>query len=270
MDTIMQKIPSTFCWAKMGTEAGEELAAIIRRKEWERQLGGGYFFWGVGQSLGENAKVVAPEIASLHVIFSPMPSKPKLIDVAPKDVVIWNAWVDTQGVVRRLPIHCFITSRASLPSGRKKESHYALVCFSEQKLNEQSDEIFVFPSHLRNVTTNKPLGASQVTAVVHSSNLKDKASDDKSYSVSFTAELRSPYCVQLTQPSLLDVEELIEIKEITNSGDIGLWNALVKSIRSRMIERIDWVQYTLDLGEECSLSYIDSLSLLKGSGCSKV
>ena len=246
----------------MGAEAGEELAAIIRRKEWERQLGGGYFFWGVGQSLGENAKVVAPEIASLHVIFSPMPSKPKLIDVAPKDVVIWNAWVDAQGVVRRLPIHCFITSRASLPSGRKKESHYALVCFSDQELNEQSDEIFIFPSHLRNVTTKKPLGASQVTAVVHASNLKDKASDDKSYSVSFTAELRSPYCVQLAQPLLLDVEELIEIKEITNSGNIRSWNALVKSIRSRMIEQINWVQCTLDFIDEDDLFFTDSLSLI--------
>lgn len=266
----MKKIPPTFCWTKMGTEAGEELAAIIRRKEWERQLGGGCFFWGIGQSLGENAKVVAPEMASLHVIFSPMPSKPKLIDVAPNDVVIWNAWVDAQGLVRRLPIHCFITSRAYLPSGRKKESHYALVCFSNQELNEQSNEIFIFPSHLCNVTTNKPLGASQVTAVVHTTNLKDKTSDAKSYSVSFTAELRSPYCVQLAQPLLLDVEELIEIKAITNSGDIGSWKDLVKSIRSRVREQIDWVQCTLDLGEEDNLSFTDSQSLLKCPEYSKV
>ncbi|MBW4467143.1 MAG: hypothetical protein KME07_17090 [Pegethrix bostrychoides GSE-TBD4-15B] len=266
----MKKIPPTFCWTKMGAEAGEELAAIIRRKEWERQLGGGYFFWGIGQSLGENAKVVAPEITSLHVIFSPMPSKPKLIDVAPNDVVIWNAWIDAQGVVRRLPIHCFITSRAFLPSGRKKESHYALVCFSDQELDKQSNEIFIFPNHLRNVATNKPLGASQVTAIVRALNLKDKTSDTKHYSVSFTAELRSPYCVQLAQPLLLDVEELIEIKEITNSGDIGLWNALVKSIRSRMTEQINWVQCTLDFFDEDDLSFTDSLSLLQHSEYSNV
>jgi len=270
MGTIMKKIPSTFCWTKMGTEAGEELAVIIRRKEWERQLGGGYFFWGIGQSLGENAKVVAPEIASLHVIFSPMLSKPKLIDVVPSDVVIWNAWVDAQGIVRRLPIHCFITSRASLPSGRKKESHYALVCFSDQQLDAQSNKIFIFPSHLRNVTTNKPLGGSQVTAVVHATNLKDKTSGTKSYSVSFTAELRSPYCVQLAQPLLLNADELIEIKAITNSGDIGSWNILVKCIRSRMIERIDWVQCTLDLGQEDHLSFTDRLSPLEYSKCSKI
>lgn len=254
----------------MGTEAGEELAAIIRRKEWERQLGGGYFFWGIGQSLGENAKTAAPEIAALHVIFSPMSSKPKRIDVAPNDVAIWNAWVDAQGVARRLPIHCFITSRASLPSGRTKESHYALVCFSDQELNEQSNEFFIFPRHLRNVTTSKSLGSSQVTAVVHATNLKDKTSNAKSYSVSFTAELRSPYCVQLAQPLLLDVEELIEIKAITNSGDIGSWNALVKSIRSRMVERIDWVQCTLDLGQEDDVLFTDSLSLPKHSEYSKV
>ncbi len=254
----------------MGSEAGEELTAIIRRKEWERQLGGGYFFWGIGQSLGENAKVVAPKIASLHVIFSPMPSKPKLIDVAPNDVAIWNAWIDAQGVVRRLPLHCFITSRASLPSGRKKESHYALVCFSDQELDKQSNEIFIFPNHLRNVATNKPLGASQVTAVVHAPNLGDKTSDAKSYSVSFTAELRLPYCVQLAQPLLLDVEELIEIKKITNLGDTESWKALVTSIRSRMIEEINWVQCTLDFVNEDDSSFTDSLSVLHCSGYSNV
>ena len=114
------ELPPAFCWTKMGTESGEELLAIIRRKEWERQLGGGYFFWGVGQSLGENAKVAARDTTSLRAFFSPMPSKPKVIDVAPSRVVLWNAWVDAQGQIRQLPTYCFVTSRASLPSGKKK------------------------------------------------------------------------------------------------------------------------------------------------------
>jgi hypothetical protein len=245
----MNKLPPTFCWTKMGTEASEQLTAIIRRKEWERQLGGGYFFWGIGQSLGKNAKVAARDIASLRAIFSPMPSKPKVIDVAPAEVVLWNAWVDEQGQTRQLPIHCFVTSRASLPSGRKKESHYALVCFSDRELDAQQEDMCICPSHLRNMTTNKPLGSSQVTAVVRVLSQTDKTCGAKSYSVSFTTELRPPYCVQLAQPVLLDARELVEIKAISASGDIESWSTLVRRLRSRIVERIDWVQCTLDLGE---------------------
>lgn len=253
------KLPPTFCWTKMGTESGEELTAIIRRKEWERQLGGGYFFWGVGQSLGENAKVAARDIASLRAFFSPMSSKPKAIDVAPASVVLWNAWVDAQGQTRQLPIHCFVTSRASLPSGRKKESHYALVCFSDRELTTQQEDICVFPSHLRNVTTNKPLGASQVTSVVHVLSRADETCAAKSYSVSFTSELRPPYCVQLAQPVLLDACELIEIKTISDSGDIESWAALVRCLRSRIVDQTEWVQCTLDLGDVDQLPSVDDL-----------
>lgn len=245
----MSKLPPAFCWTKMGTEASEELTAIIRRKEWERQLGNGYFLWGIGQSLGKNAQVAARDILSLPAIFSPMPSKPKMIDVAPTEVVLWNAYVDTQGQTRKLPIHYFVTSRASLPSGRKKESHYALACFSDRKLNVQQDDIRICPSHLRNITTNKPLGSSQVTAVVRVLSQVDDNCNAKSYSVSFTTELRPPYYVQLAQPVLLDASELAEIKAISDVGDIESWSTLVRRLRSRIVDQIDWVQCTLDLGE---------------------
>jgi len=254
----------------MGMEAGEELAAIIRRKEWERQLGGGWFFWGIGQSLGENAKVAARGTASLHAIFSPMPSKPKAIDAAPAEVVLWNAWVDAQGQTRALPIHCFITSRASLPSGRKKENHYALVCFSDRELTAQQENLCIFPSHLRNVITNKPLGASQVTAVVRAVSEADATCTIKSYSVSFITELRSPYCVQLAEPVALNTSELVEIRAISNSGDVTSWSALVKRLRSRIITRTSWVQCTLDLGEVEQPSSTDELTSLECSEFSNV
>ncbi|WP_335105512.1 hypothetical protein [Nostoc sp.] len=266
----MSKLPPTFCWTKMGTESGESLEAIIHRKEWERQLGGGYFLWGIGQSLGGNARVAARDIASLRAFFSPMVSKPKAIDVKPTEVVLWNAWVDGQGQIRELPIHCFLTSRASLPSGRKKESHYALVCFSNRKLDAQQEDICIFPSYLRNVATNKPLGASQVTAVVRVEQDTDEAYITKGYSISFSTELRSPYCVQLAQPVLLDARELFEIKAISDSGDIESWSALVRCLRSRMVNRIDWIQCRLDLGEVDQLSFADSLNALEYSEFSNV
>lgn len=259
----MNKLPPTFCWTKIGMEAGEEVAVIIRRKEWERQLGCGCFLWGVGQSLGENAKVAARDTAPLRAFFSPMSSKPKAIDMAPAKVVLWNAWVDTQGRTRQLPLHCFVTSRANAPSGRKKESHYALVCFSDRELNAQREDMRVFPSHLRNMTTNKPLGASQVTTVVRTVSQADETCDAKSYPVSFTTELRSPYCVQLAQPVLLATQELGEVKAISDSDDIKLWSKLVKRLRFRTVAPINWVQCTLDLVEVDQPSFLDGLDSLE-------
>lgn len=259
----MNELPPTFCWTKMGTEASEELTAIIRRKEWERQSRNGFFLWGIGQSLGENAKFAARNIPSLRAIFSPMPSKPKAIDVAPTGVVLWNAWVDARGQIRQLPIHYFVTSRASLPSGRKKENHYALVCFSNKPLDAQQEDTCIDPRHLRNIATNKPLGPSQVTAVVRVLNQIDETCDPKSYSVSFTTELRPPYCLQLAQPVLLEASELVEIKEISAGGDIESWNTLVKHLRSRTTDRVDWVQCTLDLGElSMPLDWEDKVNFL--------
>ena len=256
----IDKLPPTFCWTKMGTESGEKLTTIIRRKEWERQLGGGYFFWGVGQSLGENAKDAARDTTSLRAFFSPMSSKPKTIDVVPASVVLWNAWVDAQRQIRQLPIHSFVTSRASLPSGRKKESHYALVCFSDKELADQREDICVSPNHLRNLTTNKPLGASQVTSIVRVLSRTDEVCAVKGYSVSFTTELRPPYCVQLAQPVLLDAGELIKVKAISESGDIESWSALVKCLRSQIADQTEWVQGTLDLGDVDQTSSINHLN----------
>jgi hypothetical protein len=250
----MNELPSTFCWTKMGTEAGEELAVIIRRKEWERQLGDGCFFWGIGQSLGENARVATRDEESLQAIFSPMPSKAKAIDVEPDEVVLWNAWIDKQGRTRQLPTHCFVTSRAFLPSGRKKERHYALVCFSSQELNTLCDEISIFPSHLRNLSTNKPLGASQVTAVVRTSKWTDDICEAKSYSVILMAELRPPYCVQLAEPIVLSKYEVAEVSAISASGDIESWSSLVRRLRSRMVRQAEWLQHSLDLPEMQQLS----------------
>ena len=55
---------------EMGTESGEELTTIILRKEWERRLGDGHFWWSVGQSLGANGNStvqVSPHmLRSLH------------------------------------------------------------------------------------------------------------------------------------------------------------------------------------------------------------
>ena len=225
-----KRLPPTFCWTKMGAESGEDLSHIVLRKEWERRLGKGHFLWGVGQSLGSNADAAAAGGKPLNAVFSPMPSKPKDIDVLPADVVLWNSWIDAAGQTRPLPQHSFVTSRGTLPSGRRKEYHYALVCRSSSELGTMSP-LRVSPLALRNVGTGKALGASQVTAiVVHSP--QGAAPGAKTYAVSFVAELEAPFFVRLANPNLLKKGDLDRVAEIVRAGDIDGWAALVSSLRS--------------------------------------
>ncbi len=224
------QLPPTFCWTKMGTESGEDLSHIILRKEWERRLGGGGFLWGIGQSLGANADAAVADGNSLAAVFSPMLSKPKEIDVAPVDVVLWNSWIDVEGQTRPLPMHSFVTSRAKLPSGRRKEFHYALVCRSPAELGTTS-ALRVSPLSLRNLNTGKALGASQVTAVVaHSEQLCTPGA--KSYPVSFVVQLEVPFFVRLSNPTLLMRRDLDRAAEIVRCGDMSAWASFVSDLRS--------------------------------------
>ncbi|MCQ3017409.1 hypothetical protein NLO83_17655 [Pseudomonas tremae] len=226
-------IPSTFCWTKMGVESGEDLALIIRRKEWERQLGDGLFFWGIGQSLGENARDAAASIdQEMKVLFSPMSSKAKDIDVTPGDVFVWNSWIDSRGNTVPLPQHVLITSRADLPSGRRKSSHYALVCKSADCLGKGTN-FEVTAAFLRNFSSDKPLGASQVTAVVKNAEYAISGNVAKKYAVSFVATMEAPYSVQLSDPELLMPRDLQAISEVTAAGDVAAWNRLVSRLRTR-------------------------------------
>lgn len=226
-------IPSTFCWTKMGVESGEALDLIIRRKEWERQLGDGLFFWGIGQSLGDNARDAAGSMdGEIQVLFSPMPSKAKAIDVTPGDVLVWNSWVDERGNTQPLPKHVLITSRADLPSGRRKSSHYALVCRSVDSLGGGT-EMQVTAAFLRNFSSDKPLGASQVTAVVRNAEYAVSGNVAKKYPVSFTANMAAPYSVQLSDPALLTQCDVEAIVEVSSCGTVEDWNRLVTKLRSK-------------------------------------
>ena len=236
-----------FCWTKVGQEAGEDVAAIRRRKEWERQLGHGCFFWGIGQSLGDNALFTSAMGTTLPVLFSPMASKAKSIDSAPSGVVLWNSWVDAEGRAYPLPDYCLITSRSHLPSGKTKSRHYALVCVSHHELDERLD-CWISPHHLRNVGTNSSLGASQVTAVVRLAESSDLERDARRYPVIFFADLRPPYFVRLADPTPLADSDFCQIKFVCASGDIESWRTLVSDLRSRNWLALAPAQRALDFG----------------------
>jgi hypothetical protein len=120
-------------------------------------------------------------------------------DRAPTAIAAWTSARDLSGEAFALPETSLVTSRFD-PAGTRV-THYALVCFSDESLTPSiSNEKIVF-SEIRNLLTGRPVGASQVTAVVTrvSSGTVGKAA----YEVLLRARLVYPYLLQLRKPMLL-------------------------------------------------------------------
>ncbi|RAR66126.1 hypothetical protein C7401_103433 [Paraburkholderia unamae] len=228
----LKHLPPTFCWSRIGPDAGVDLPTLILRKEWERRQGGGRFLWGIGQSLGSSAQVAALRTGSLLALFSPAASRPRAAvkRAGRADVVVWNAWIDASGQVRQLPQHVFVTSSATLPSGAAREHHYALVCVSPTELSIGSS-LRLHPERLRSVNTGKAPSPSQGTVVVDCVERAAQAGG-KSHALVFTAELEAPYFVRLTQPTLVKARDLAAIHEASRMGDFETWATLTKRVRS--------------------------------------
>jgi hypothetical protein len=206
----LTNLPSVFCWTKMGAEAGQSLDAILSRKEAERELGGGVFFWGIGTPLGQRIWGFIDSGAQPFVLFSPMKAKPRQIDLRPEKVFIWTTYVDRWGVKHAMPDHVLVTSRG-LAKGQIKGQHYALVCRKNNSLRSGA-----WPSvdwaRLKNYNEDSKLGFSQVTAVVECKN--SEASTGRNYEVLFGAELVVPYYVKLVDPVELPKNALAKVNEL--------------------------------------------------------
>jgi hypothetical protein len=180
----------------MQAEAGQNLSAIVRRKEVERRAGGGQFFWGVGNApavvIGAFSRMKHP----IQVIFSIMKTRPKLADSAPLRTLVWRRYVGHDGGVRPLPPNALVTSRGDSASGPKTK-HFALMCYSRDPLKLQHGEPFD-PQAFRNVSgTGGPVGSSQVTAL-----LRRVSSDtsDSDYEINLQAAMVGDYWVRLADP----------------------------------------------------------------------
>lgn len=210
-------LPTRFCWTRFGTESGESISSILERKEQERLRHGGMFLWGIGNSVAPAIEELVRLEAAPKVLFSPMKSKPKAIDVAPSRVFSWNTALALDGQEWPIPEGLNVLSRGSSESGRLKRSHYALVCRSTRPLLEASIQEELVYDDLVNLLSQAKLGHSQVTAVV-SHHHGRAASRNKSYSVGFIAELVYPYFVRLIDPILLDEPEAIKGRSALRSG----------------------------------------------------
>ncbi len=215
------------CWSRMQAEAGQQLEAIVARKELERRAGGGRFLWGVGNSPAVATNVLAHAGAPVRAIFSIMKSRPKTVDVAPARTLAWRRYIDAHGADRPLPPHALVTSRGDSASGAKR-THYGLMCRSDEPLVIRRGVPFD-PAAFRNAGgTGAPVGASQVTALLR------RVADDSvesDYEANITAWLVDSYWVRLTDPVELDASRLTVLASATDLGP-EQWCRVAKRIRS--------------------------------------
>lgn len=214
------------CWSRMQAEAGQPLAAIVARKEIERQIGDGLFMWGVGNAPAVITNVLARMQVPVRVVFSIMKSRPKSVDISPSLTVAWRRYIDANGIERELPKSCLVTSRGSSASGLKK-SHYALMCHSELPLEIRHGEAFD-PDSFRNASVaGAAVGSSQVTALLKRVKSETGATD---YEANISAWLTHSYWVRLTDPVVLSNEKLFLLKQLANP-DPTQWLHILKEIR---------------------------------------
>lgn len=192
-------LPDFFCWTRFGTEAGEPITHILERKEAERVANAGLFLWGIGNAVGPSIRELVRRTSTPEVLFSPIKSPAKLQDVSPPAVVAWTSGETLEGETFYLPENSRVTSRYNPAAPRT--GHYALVCFSLTPITPSKAEGKIVFDALRNLRTGRPIGASQVTAVVEQRQSASKKT--LTYDVAIRAELVYPYFVRLEQPIAL-------------------------------------------------------------------
>ncbi len=192
-------LPKYFCWTRFGTEAGQLIAHIFVRKEEERQVNEGVFFWGIGNAIGPSIRELLRITPNPEVLFSPVKCSPREVDLSPEAVATWTSAETLEGDLFALPQCSMVTSRynPAFPRG----SHYALVCFSQRPLNVAPPRDRIAFSGLRNLKTGRPVGASQVTAVVEHN--AARLLTTPTYEVAIRAKLVYPYFLRLREPLLL-------------------------------------------------------------------
>lgn len=195
-----------FVWTKIGPDGGQSLDAVLARREFEREIGSGSFWWAIGTSLGAAVHAKARNAGgTLPVRFSCMRSKPRSVDTNPGQIFIWREWSDTTGATHPIPPHLRLWSNGS----EIKKQHYALICQSDRTLAVQDHGAFderVCFTHLG----NRP-GGSQVTAL-----LTDECQGVHElgrYQFGFYATLVEPWCVRLVNPRPMTTAERQEFAD---------------------------------------------------------
>ena len=192
-------LPEWFCWSRFGPEAGQDVHQILSRKEQERVANGGIFFWGIGNAIGPSMRKLLQRTRSPELLLSPIKSRRQPMDATAPAVVAWTSAVALRGEAFRLPACSLITSRYDPLT--PKTTHFALVCSTDDPLDMSGSSERVEFAALRNLLSGRPVGASQVTAVVVRGETPETGA--AAYPVAIRAKLVYPYFLQLRHPVLL-------------------------------------------------------------------
>jgi len=215
----LSDLPDAFCWTKYGTEAGEDVAGIVSRKEIERRRNGGVFLWGIGNGVGPSLVELIRTTRRPKVVFTPMLSKPAARDANPSALAVWHEAIGLDGQPTELPRHSLVTSRIS--QGGSAKSHFALVCRRAETLTDHWDSpgesVRFGPSQVVNLRSGSRVGASQVTSVVRRVAANAAASESR-YRVAMIAELAPPYLVRLT--ACVPVPDALRSKTLMSPGEL--------------------------------------------------
>lgn len=223
--------PRFVCWSRMQAEAGQELDAIIARKELERVANGGIFLWGVGNAPGGEPARLARESVPVDLVLSMMKSKPKPVDRNPSAILVWTRYLDERGIERELPAGSLVTSRAP-EAGSRSRGHYALMARSERPLSLGDLGPFN-PAAYRNVGgRGAEVGSSQVTALLRLA--APDAVDTAGYRAAVKATLVGGYWVRLLDPVRVAGRALIAFREEWSErarGNVDEWIEAVAAVR---------------------------------------
>lgn len=240
---LAKDIPGIFCWTKMGSEAGQSLEMILRRKELERQAGNGIFAWGIGNSLGLSPTLAKKEIPgdAVDILFSPMKSSPKAIDVAPPVLALWLAYHSKEGLLD-LPEHMLITSRGGNASGVEKRAHYALFCEKHEEIRIEEEQGVIDSRFTRNLISLNPIGASQVTAMVrYDKNMSNNLLENL-YPISFRAKMFQEGFVRLGLAIPLTGSLLSTYEALCKSMNVDEWLNGVIELKCQARKSINQVE----------------------------
>jgi hypothetical protein len=222
------KIQGAFIWTKIQADSGQAIDRILNRKELERQSGN-TFWWGIGESKADQIGLLRTRDPRPLVLFSVMLSRPHRRDSHPDGVLLWEAYKTTGGEIP-LPPHAVVISRAHDSKGRPKQRYYALVCENPMGILHGGHGM-LDTGTLRNFgDSGKPVGSSQVTAVVERTSPHNKG---RSYPVTARATLTAPYAVQLTAQRKLSEQEL----QLLHQASLGALTAKDWVVVARQIRR---------------------------------
>lgn len=190
----MAAIPELFCWTRFGPEAGETLEEILRRKELERQCNDGIFLWGIGNSVGAAVQELVNRCGDPQVLFSPIRGAPRAVDMGP-NAVVWTTASAIDGTPYAIPRYSRVTSREP---NCHRQTHFALVCKSDAPLSLDPGAATLVFDGLRNLVSGRPIGSSQVTAVV--ARQAPALTRGREYRVALRTRLVYPHFVFLRNP----------------------------------------------------------------------